>query len=471
MRSRWHWFWVGLVAMVVTTTAWSTLRAEDVVSAFRYGGDERIREEFFDNIPVIADPPGVARGGDNNYFRYRTRLWAEYDLLPNVTFRVRAANEFRNWDSPSMSAKPQRSDWGCMDEIVLDNLYLDVRDLLDKKLDVRVGRQDLIYGTGKVILEGTPGDGSRTIYFNAAKATWKGIPNATLDAFAIYNENEDELAINSADRDLNAYPTAVESPTESGGGLYLKSQMCKTMPFEAYLIYKHENAWEQKGSNTVYAWQSVSSSGTLLENPEFDVGTLGFRLMPVIGERVKGNIEAAVQVGDRGDESQFGYMVDAFATYQVPLCETMKPAVDGGVYLLSGDDPGSKNDEGWDPLWARYPQFSELYVYAFDFENLSAARWSNLVMPHAGLVASPTAWLKTSAMLGYMWAMEDDGPGDGTERGLLAVAKGEFTIGQKMLLPNDKLTTHLWLELLEPGDYYNVDDLATFARWEVMYSF
>ncbi len=40
----------------------------------RWGGDIRIREEMFDNIPIKADPPGVTRGGMNDFFRFRTRL-------------------------------------------------------------------------------------------------------------------------------------------------------------------------------------------------------------------------------------------------------------------------------------------------------------------------------------------------------------------------------------------------------------
>lgn len=38
-----------------------------------------------------------------------------------------------------------------------------------------IGRQDFLgaYGEGFLSLDGTPGDGSRTAYFNAAKAVWR----------------------------------------------------------------------------------------------------------------------------------------------------------------------------------------------------------------------------------------------------------------------------------------------------------
>jgi len=147
----------------------------------------------------------------------------------------------------------------------------------------------------------------------------------------------------------------------------------------------------------------------------------------------------------------------------------MKPAIDYGWYYLSGDDPGTDKDEGWNPLWARYPQYSDLYAYAFDADG--AGRWSNVSMPHAGLSISPVKWLKTSAMVAYLFAPEEDGPGDGDERGLLGSIKGEFTIGENLLVSKDKLSGHLWLEVLDPGNYYKVNDTAHFARWQMVYEF
>ena len=173
---------------------------------FRYGFDERIRQEYFDNIPIIADPPGVTRGGENNYFRFRTRVWAEADLMDNVTVKARVVNEMRAWQEPDMSATPERSTYEWPDEWVFDNLYVDIRKLANDQLDLRIGRQELIYGTGKVILEGTPKDGSRTIYFNAAKATWRFSKDTSLDIFGVYVP--EDMAINDVDRELTGPPRA-----------------------------------------------------------------------------------------------------------------------------------------------------------------------------------------------------------------------------------------------------------------------
>ena len=179
----------------------------------------------------------------------------------------------------------------------------------------------------------------------------------------------------------------------------------------------------------------------------------------------------AYQRGDRGEQEVSGYMVDAFLTSTLPVMEDWKPAVDFGLYYLSGDDPNTADDEGWNPLWARYPQMSDLYVYAFDADG--AGRWSNVSMPHAGLTLSPAKWLKTTAMVGYMFAPEKNGPGGGDERGLLCTLKNEFTIGENLLLHKDKLTGHIQVEVLQPGNYYSSqeDNTAVFARWEIAYAF
>lgn len=441
------------VALVAPVPAWS----DDAKPKVRFGGDERIREEAFDDIPIKSDPPGVTRGGDNNYFRFRTRLWGEADPFDMVTLRARVVNEFRIWDNPDQDGKPQSSSYLYPEEWVFDNLYLDVRDLWPDTLDLRIGRQDLVYGTGKLLLEGTPKDGSRTIYFNAIKATFKGLDKNTLDLFGIYNDPEDQLAINSADRDLTGYFSGNNNMRESGGGLYLKNTAVEKLPFEAYYIFKREGDWTQTVSTNKVAIDAL------------DLHTVGFRLMPKFSDELTGNLELAGQAGERGDQDVRGYGLDSLLTYAPANLKSVKMAMDGGLYYLSGNDPDSDEDEGWNPLWARYPQNSDLYVYCYDADG--AGRWSNLIMPHLGASLYPFEMLKTSAMLAYLYAVENDGPGGGDERGLLASLKGEFTLGQSVFMKDDKLSGHLQLEILEPGHYYKVDDTAYFARWELNYAF
>lgn len=115
--------WLG--ALVVSGTALAQEEGAPSFPKLTGGGEFRLRFEQFDHVPIKADPPGETRGGLNSYIRFRTRLWTQFDLNENVGVYARGANEFRHY------YEPDNSSWDFPDEVVMDNLYLDVRKLLD----------------------------------------------------------------------------------------------------------------------------------------------------------------------------------------------------------------------------------------------------------------------------------------------------------------------------------------------------
>ncbi len=63
--------------------------------------------------------------------------------------------------------------------------------------------------------------------------------------------------------------------------------------------------------------------------------------------------------------------------------------VQGGYWGMSGDDPSTPNkDEGWDPLYARWPKWSELYIYTL-FRERAPSYWSNTALWQAELGYAP----------------------------------------------------------------------------------
>lgn len=418
------------------------------------GADLRVRQVGFDNIPVSLDPPGVTRGGYNHFFRIRTRVWGQMDFWETVRIRARLVNEFREVLKPDGAPEP----WEFPDEWAVDTLYAEVCGLFGGVLDVRAGRQDLIYGTGKVILEGTPKDGSRTIYFDAVKLSLKTCAKSSIDLLGIYNDPANDLAINGQDHDVTGQTGARNDITESGFGVYARNARVEWMPFEVYALTKNESAWTRgAGTNAV-------------DVAEVDVTAVGLRVMPRLGACLDASLEAAYQFGEQGDVDIEAYMIDAKLNCRVPALEDMKPRLGLGWYYLSGDDPDTPDkDEGWNPMWARWPQYSELYVYAFDTDG--AGRWSNVSLPYVDLSIAPAPWLKVTALVGQMSAPEKNGPGGGSTRGLLATLRADFTIARGVLTGRDLLTGHMLVEVLEPGSYYRVDDTAYFARWELAYAF
>lgn len=206
------------------------------------------------------------------------------------------------------------------------------------------------HGTGNIIFDGTPKDGSRTLYFNAAKAVWKGVPDTTFDVVGIWNPPEDKLAIDSVHRDLTGFTKNYDDLTESGAFIYAKNRAWAALPFESYIIYKNEGAYDVPAQSSTVAVAAA------------DIGTFGARLMPKFSDWAGGDFEAAWQFGKRGEDNICAFMVDADMAHPLATKSEFKPTLDYGLYYLSGDNPDTATVEGWDPLWARYPQFSELYV-------------------------------------------------------------------------------------------------------------
>lgn len=445
--------WLG--ALVVSGTALAQEEGAPSFPKLTGGGEFRLRFEQFDHVPIKADPPGETRGGLNSYIRFRTRLWTQFDLNENVGVYARGANEFRHY------YEPDNSSWDFPDEVVMDNLYLDVRKLLDDSVSFRVGRQDLFFmpgrpfGTGRLILEGTPKDGSRTIFFDAARMTWAK-DNATISLIGINNRSDAEMLINNQERDIVGYTGADNKLDEQGAVVYGTYEASKTLWLESYYIYKHENKW---------------TTGTA-QMPALDVNTLGGRVASRFNDMLSSNLELAGQLGDRADQDVSGYMVDASLKADMMKGSDLKPWSALGVTLYSGNDPDSSDDEGWNPLWGRYPQIGTADLLAYSYDADGAARWSNLTFYNASAGFSPYKKGVISAMVGQLEAPEADGPGGGHHKGLYAGTSFGFVLPSPKITAKDSAKGHLVAEMIDPGDYYtSARETGYFIRGEIMYSF
>jgi len=473
---------IAVVCMIAAMAAGETCLAQEAKkddSNFKLGGDIRIREEYLEDIPSRASK-------QDNYFRFRAGVWSEYTASENALIRVRVTDEVRAWQKPDAAGWPQAQTYEFPDQIVVDNLYLDLHKLMNDRLDVRIGRQDMKYGTGKLIMDGTPGDGSRTAFFDAIRLSWRGVPETVVDVFGIYNSARPDLVWDPKDakRDFNGYRTAVatDDTDDSAAGIYVMNKSLPDTDLEVYDIFKREDSYHEKAATNSpapgsrynspkYAWQTLDETAGLIENPALELNTTGFRVAPKFGKKAEMNFEAAIQTGKRGDEDVLAYMVDASATWFVPFrSETLQPAASLIYYRLSGDDPATDKDEGWNPLFARWPQYSELLWYD-SVRGDQILKWSNVEFYLAQLCFKPHKRVKSTLSAGYVMAPEDDGPGSGRDRGTLFKLWNEVDLGKGLLTANDTLTAHAGLDVLDPHNYYASSDLAVFARWQVMYTF
>ena len=429
--------------MFKTTVTVALLACSSLVSAgdFDWGGDLRIRYTETDDIPTNIG----ALEFDQGFWRFRPRIWASYKPNDDITFKGRLTNEFRNYRNSSSPAGGNK--WDSLSEVVVDTLYADFQNLANGKLSLRIGRQDMIYGTGKIILDGTPLDGSRTIYFNAIKAGIKLPMDNHIDLLAIFNKAEDDLIIHGqGEHENRGYDSiAVVEQDERAFGFYGKNSSFDNTPFEYYYIYKKE---EERDNST---------------RPEVKFHTYGARVMPKFSEQLKGNFELALQNGDHGSNSQKGALFDGSLTWS--FGGSMNIQLVGGYYYLSGDDASSSKDESWHQVFARWPQISELYVYSHVGTDYSIGGWSNIQTPYIGLNMVPSQNTKFSLRYYDLRADENNGPGGGDKRGDLIIANLKFKI-------TDQLSGNLLAEHLNPGDYHaSGADSASFLRANFIYKF
>ena len=302
---------------------------------------ERYRFESWDNAISLDDTANDA----NAYTRNRTTLGLSWRPVKNLEILGKATNEFKVYLAP----KNQAFSWN---EIFFDNLYVKWTIPGRVPFTVAAGRQDLNFGEGFVIADGTPLDGSRSYYFNAIRLDADLSKNHRLTAFAHAQKTTDRyLPV------INKVPRPLAEQPEQAMALYYGGTFGKAK-IDAYAVRKTTDANE--------AWPEPAR-----------IDTLGLRAVAPLAKRLSLAAEAAYQAGSRGDfgRSAYGAIVhlDCDLEGTLPLLKTMTV---GGI-LLSGDDPATPRAEGWDPIFSRWPKWSEGYIYTFTRESRSSY-WSNL---------------------------------------------------------------------------------------------
>ena len=413
--------------------------APDALS-FRAGGDLRLRQEAFDDIPLRTAEPSVARGGNNNYFRVRPRLFAGVDYGDWLSFDARLSDEFR-----VRNTGPESYEWP--DELIVDQLKLSLRGLFDGRVDLTLGRQDASLGSGRLFAEGTAKDGSRTGFFDGALARVRLDEKRTLDLFGFYGRCENKLAVGHEHRDLTGLAPGWNGMDEATAGLFYDDRTMEELGWGVYYAWLHDTAWRTRDGDRV---------------PHEDVHTLGARLLPKFSEAWGAELEGAWQFsGSDGYDRRAGFATGGLKWSFAPGLYASANAL-----WLSGDDPDTSRREDFNVLFGRYPWISELLIYAFDADGVGT--WHNL--SHAWLelggAFGDAKAHKVRATVGPVFAPERDGAGGGRTRGWLETVRYAFPVWAAQ-----GLTGHLFLEVFEPGGYYVSGRTAYFARWELNWAF
>jgi hypothetical protein len=309
---------------------------------------ERFRFEAWDNAVSLDDAANDA----NAYSRHRTTLGLSWRPLRNIEVLGKVTNEFRVYLAP----KTTPFSWN---EIFFDNLYVKWTIPGRVPFSITAGRQDINLGEGFVIADGTPGDGSRSYYFNALRVDAGLAKGHTLTAFAHITKATDRfLPV------INAVPRTLAEQPERGLALYYAGTFGKAK-VDAYAVHKTTDANE--------AWAVPIRTDTF-----------GARAVAPLAKKLALTAEGAFQTGAYGDAGRSAYGAIAHLDYDLAgTLPFLKSAVVGGI-LLSGDDPATARIEGWDPIFSRWPKWSESYIYTLTRESRSAY-WSNLSSLYAQL--------------------------------------------------------------------------------------
>jgi hypothetical protein len=456
-----------LFALFSAATVFSNEVSQDIKHSqnkssisFDAGAALRVRQEIMGNVPALPGgflgKPGVIRSKTKNQLRVRPSLWFEIKEAEKWRIYARVTDEMR-------ACTVQKSHLNSFPgELLLDNFYFEGVDFFDGFLDVKIGRQDIyrLYGLDHIFVDGTPGDGSRTMFSDMAAIKLKFTEKTKLDLFALYNKDQEEIrwgtrksrgisktGFGAGDNDMDDW---------GFGGVF--STVMDEIDFNLFYIQKNTASFKRSG----------------VKIPRRQVNLFGVKVVPHFTDELSMPLEAMAQVGKTGSGEALaawaGYAGFDWRSKNAILGDEIKPFWNGGVLLLSGDKDTSSEYGGksaWDPMWYRGVDDSEMFLYGSLY---GCGWWSNMINVKTTLGLDFGKMHCAKVTLGPMFTETRDGigGGDGAFKGFLTQLRYDFP-----LLLNGKnergveIFGHVLAEFFNPGDYFATDKPAYFVRWQI----
>jgi len=436
------------------------------------GADLRIRQELFENIPGLPGTLGMdgqrhgsgvlmpaVRGQFTDHMRFRARVWGEVKAGDNWRIYTRLTDE------PRWSPEPYKNAHTFPDELVLDNLFLEGKNIFDGLMNVLIGRRDLynLYGLDHVFVDGTPGDGSRTTYGDIVQLGFQFTKEERLDLFFLHNCDRNNIRWGTDRSDIRSMTgyggDSDRGMDDWGAGAIWSGKAMQWLDYQAFAMDKTTQGFHRDGIS--HPWTSRAMAG--------------FKLVPHLNEEWSVPLEAMGQAGKNGD----GDFLSGWSTYSgvhwKSVRQGWKPYGSLGFHTMSGDSNAGEEDGGhcaWDPMWARGVNDSELFLYGTHYGQ---AWWSNQLYTKLTTGVDLGHNHKLSAHIGPMWAAAQDGMGGGSGmfKGLLSQLRYDFPIWSADRAKGERFEVfgHFLAEFFNPGDYFETDKPAYFIRWQVDFKF
>jgi hypothetical protein len=317
------------------------------------GGQARYRYDYFNN-------PNFGKGPHDEDGFHLVRLLAHADA--HFSKSLRAFVQFNSGMIDNKVGGPRPGD---ADEIDVQQAFFDFRFDLDPQRSVmfRFGRQELIYGSQRLISPDDWGNVRRT--FEGARVSIS-MPNDTLDLFWVRPVKINKERLNNGDGDA------------SFAGVYNVTSL--------------PEFWPSAGLKVDAYFLALNRSG---DAGDSDTYTVGARLHAA-PKPWDMDVEADWQFGRLDDESICGWSLASELGYTFDLAVTPRAWV--GFDVASGSPDGRHTFNQLFP-----PQYNYLgHLYVLGRQNLIDA--------HGGLSLNVTRDVTLSAEQHFFWRQNTDGP-------------------------------------------------------------
>ncbi len=411
-------------------------RLHEYNPGFEVGFDFRFRTTYLD-APLLDRK---APAHDRLFQRYRVRAWAKTKHFEDMYSNIRIVTEPRYFFRPD-----NLEDQFIRDETLIDKLNLEWDGLFGKDVSLVAGRQDIRFGTGWLVIEGTTFDGSRTAYFDALRLTQKNEDDSKYD-YVVYSNHANSSywmkPINDSDLDLN-------EQDDQGVMLYLADIPYQQALIDGYFFYKHDT-------------ERVRPDGN-----EGEIYTFGTSYRNSINDRTKYYLELTPQFGHKNGKKFTAAAANTRLDYD--LGNDNNSSIHFVYEYRSGDDDPDKN---FDKLWGRYPQWSELYDIRICRIDGRGGDASNLHRLNMGVATKPAEDIKLE--WDYHLLFADENTSSGGTNGLSESGhfRGQLLTLQLKYFASEDIRHRINGEVFFPGDFYNNDrnDVATFLRYELYFT-
>lgn len=410
------------------------------------GGDVRARYEGFTRDVIWVDGTGED-GPAVEYLRVRTRVWARLEMPDGICLNVRFVNRWHKVNSHFSDPNDNgTATWEFPDEVILDLLNIHFEDLPASGLSLTLGRQELGFGNGMLLAEGTPYDQGRTVYHDGAVLRYK-TDTDFITLFSFYNEWKDRLAfINDRNRRLRSGD--IFTP-----GAYWTHEFDARLNVDVYYMYNdvHDD----------YPDSSEASERNHPSDANLSLHTVGGRVFGCFNDNFDYSLEIARQ-GGRNNEgsSNQGMMFDARLRYHLPPETMFTPSLGFEFLALTGDKSDTSKSEGWHSLMTECPLWREELL-----PIMNNGVWTNLNMYRGDVVFKLTDKLQLTGALAVLMADETDfSTGGGNYLGLLFSAFVDYKLFDNLALSAE--AAHF-----KPGDYYINGQDSVWGRLQATLTF